>query len=271
MAPPAPPRSSSPSSSGLAGWPARPDRSGTGSAAAANTPAGYLLSAQNRDGGFGASPGSSSSPLYPAGRRSGSRRRSQPPGRQPWRAQPAGLHRATASSAPTRDRSSGRSSSARGRRRVRELVGGQDLVGRLEPDIRANGSVSDQVNLTAFAVLALRAAGVTPPARDARLAGPPAGLATAASTSPPPAARATSTTPAPRSRRSPAPEDRPRRARRRAVAFIERQQNRDGGFPSQPGADSNAQSTAWAVQGLLAVGVDPSSVHRAGARRRCAS
>jgi len=31
-------------------------------------------------------------------------------------------------------------------------------------------------------------------------------------------------------------------------------QNRDGGFPSQPGEDSNAQSTAWAVQGLLAAG-----------------
>ena len=36
---------------------------------------------------------------------------------------------------------------------------------RLERDVRRNGSVSDQTNLTSFAVLALRAAGVAPPAR----------------------------------------------------------------------------------------------------------
>jgi prenyltransferase beta subunit len=55
------------------------------------------------------------------------------------------------------------------------------------------------------------------------------------------------------------------RARARAVAFIRAQQGSDGGFPSTPGADSNAQSTAWAVQGLLASGVDPDSLHRGGA------
>ena len=32
-----------------------------------------------------------------------------------------------------------------------------------------------------------------------------------------------------------------------------------------PGAGSNAQSTAFAVQGLIAAGVDPSSLHRRGA------
>jgi hypothetical protein len=32
-----------------------------------------------------------------------------------------------------------------------------------------------------------------------------------------------------------------------------------------PGAGSNAQSTAFAVQGLLAAGVDPNSLHRRGA------
>jgi hypothetical protein len=43
------------------------------------------------------------------------------------------------------------------------------------------------------------------------------------------------------------------------------QQDGDGGFASLPGAGSNAQSTAFAVQGLLAAGVNPSSVHRRGA------
>jgi energy-coupling factor transport system substrate-specific component len=40
----------------------------------------------------------------------------------------------------------------------------------------------------------------------------------------------------------------------RAARFLERQENPDGGFPLSPGAPSNAQSTAWAVQGLLAAG-----------------
>ena len=56
------------------------------------------------------------------------------------------------------------------------------------------------------------------------------------------------------------------RARAGAVSYLERHQNRDGGFPSTPGAGSNAQSTAWAVQGLLAAGVNTSALHRGGAR-----
>ena len=56
-----------------------------------------------------------------------------------------------------------------------------------------------------------------------------------------------------------------RSARARAIRFLRRQQDRDGGFAGQPGAGSNAQSTAFAVQGLLAAGVDPSSVRRRGA------
>jgi len=39
---------------------------------------------------------------------------------------------------------------------------------------------------------------------------------------------------------------------RRAVSFLARHQNRDGAFPLQPGQGSNAQSTAWAVQALVA-------------------
>jgi hypothetical protein len=53
--------------------------------------------------------------------------------------------------------------------------------------------------------------------------------------------------------------------RSRAVAFLRRQQDRDGGFPSQPGMGSNAQSTAWAIQGLDAAGVSPAGLHRGGA------
>ncbi len=44
---------------------------------------------------------------------------------------------------------------------------------------------------------------------------------------------------------------------RRAVTFITAHENPDGGFPATPGESSNAQSTAFAVQGLIAAGVRP--------------
>ncbi len=52
----------------------------------------------------------------------------------------------------------------------------------------------------------------------------------------------------------------------RAVAYLRRAQDPDGGFPQEPGGESNAQSTAWAVQGLDAAGVNVGAVKRAGSR-----
>ena len=52
----------------------------------------------------------------------------------------------------------------------------------------------------------------------------------------------------------------------RAVRFLARGQNPDGGYPLQPGGPSNAQSTAWAVQGLVAAGRDPDRQRRNGAK-----
>jgi energy-coupling factor transport system substrate-specific component len=52
----------------------------------------------------------------------------------------------------------------------------------------------------------------------------------------------------------------------RALAFLVRAQNPDGGYPQQSGGESNAQSTAWAIQGLVAGGRDPRSVTRRGSR-----
>jgi prenyltransferase beta subunit len=50
------------------------------------------------------------------------------------------------------------------------------------------------------------------------------------------------------------------------VSYLRRAQNPDGGFPQQPGGESNAQSTAWAVQALSAAGEDVSAFKRAGSR-----
>jgi len=51
-----------------------------------------------------------------------------------------------------------------------------------------------------------------------------------------------------------------------ATSYLIRAQNLDGGFPQQPGGESNAQSTAWALQGLIAAGRNPGSVRRRGSR-----
>ena len=50
------------------------------------------------------------------------------------------------------------------------------------------------------------------------------------------------------------------------MAYLVRHQNRDGGLPLTPGAGSNAQSTAWAVQALVAAGRNPERVRRGGSR-----
>ena len=143
--------------------------------------------------------------------------------------------------------------------------GGRDLVAELRADIRPNGSVNNQTNWTSFAVLALRSAGVAPPAASlawlVRQQDSDGGFnfATRGGLSD------VDDTGAALEALAGAGGSAAARARTRAVAYIRGQQDRDGGFPGMPGAGSNAQSTAFGVQGLLAAGVDPSSLHRKGA------
>jgi prenyltransferase/squalene oxidase-like repeat protein len=234
--------------------------------------ANYLLSAENADGGFGPDRGQPSDQLYAGwaalGLAAAGHALDQIGDAQ-------GLMDYVQAGAATRDvgalertilvvRAAGHSARS---------FGGRDLVSELERRLRADGSISDQVNLTAFAILALRAQGGGPARRvgsDSKttrwlvhqqdsdggfsfsggggssdvddtgaaleaLAGDGAGDGAGA------------------------------RAVSRAVTFLRRQQARDGGFPAQPGMSSNAQSTAWAIQGLDAAGVSPASLHRGGA------
>jgi hypothetical protein len=51
-----------------------------------------------------------------------------------------------------------------------------------------------------------------------------------------------------------------------AAGYIIRSQNLDGGLPQRYGGQSNAQSTAWAIQGLIAAGYEPGKVRRRGSR-----
>jgi prenyltransferase beta subunit/uncharacterized membrane protein len=51
-----------------------------------------------------------------------------------------------------------------------------------------------------------------------------------------------------------------------AADYLIRSQNLDGGYPQRYGSESNAQSTAWAVQGLIAAARNPNTVRRRGSR-----
>jgi energy-coupling factor transport system substrate-specific component len=232
-----------------------------GSARAAGTPAGYLLSAQHRDGGFGSSPGASSSELYSGWAALGL----AAAGRNPQDLKPGGR------SLLAYIRGGGDSYSDVGALERTILVaraagvsarsfGGRDLVARLERAVRGDGSVAEQVNLTAFAVLALRAAGVTPAQRTlswlTRQQNHDGGFSFATAGGGSDVDDTGAALEALGHRGA---------VTVRAVSFVRGRQNLDGGFPAQPGGESNAQSSAWAIQGLLAAGVSPGSLHRRGA------
>jgi len=242
-------------------------------AAAAHRAATYLRRAQNRDGGIGAAPGTRSSALFSA-----------------WAAlglasddvDVAALRRAPSDPTLLRylQRHAGATDSGSLERTILALraggatvtsVAGHDLAGELTHRFSRRGAVGGLVNLTAFGVLALCAAdiGSTSTLEDRALgwlagqsnrdggygfagrgsqsdADDTGAVLEALHCAPGSSANAVV------------------RARRGAVAYLRRDQDRDGGFPSAPGAGSNAQSTAWAIQGLIAAGVNPATVRRDG-------
>jgi energy-coupling factor transport system substrate-specific component len=229
----------------------------------------WLERAQNADGGFGGAPGQRSSQLYTG-----------------WTA--LGLAAAGRNPRDVRRRG-GADVVAYVRAHQRELadlgeitrtilvlrasglpprLGGRDLVRELLSRRRPSGSFANRVNTTSFAVLALRAAG-RPRKGSVRFAarwianqanddgGFNFGTRGAASGIDDTGAAIQALVAAGR-RGTPTV--------RRAASFLVRGQNSDGGFPLQPGGASNAQSTAWAIQGLIAAGRDPGRVRRNGSR-----
>jgi energy-coupling factor transport system substrate-specific component len=233
-------------------------------AAVPKQPVRYLLGAQNADGGFAGAPGQRSTGLHTG-----------------WTA----LGLAAAGRNPLDVRSGGHSVIDYMTAHAGELsdlgeiertilvlraaghdprrFAGRDLVAELVRKQRPSGAFADRVNTTAFAVLALRAAGRSRSNRTirratawlARQANPDGGFnfagrgggsgiddTSAAVQGLVGGGRRRSTTV------------------RRAARFLVRAQNADGGFPLQRNAPSNAQSTAWAVQGLVAAGRDPAKV-----------
>ena len=215
---------------------ARPGLVGVGRAAAASTPAGYLLAAQNADGGIGPAPGSASSALYSGWAALGL----AAAGENPQDVVRDGhsligyIERGVASASDPGDVE--RNILVAGAAGLPATsFGGRDLVAELRTDIGRNGSVNNQTNWTSFAVLALRAAGVAPP--PATLAwlvrqqdadggfnfATRGGLSDVDDTGSALEALAGVSGSA------------AARDRARAIQYLRRQQDRDGGFPGEPG------------------------------------
>jgi hypothetical protein len=131
------------------------------------------------------------------------------------------------------------------------------LLTELEHDQSPNGSFSDQSNLTAFGILAL-------------LAGKGPGVAAAAATSWlerqqnadggfsfAERGSASDVDDSAGALEALAAAGAPPSTITRAARYLRKAQNRDGGFPEQPGGPSDAQSTAWVIQSLLAAHATP--------------
>jgi prenyltransferase beta subunit len=231
----------------------------------------FLARAQNTDGGFGAAPGQSSSEPYSAWVAMGL----AAAGRNPLTLTRAGHS--------VLDAIRGQASTLEGagdeERTILALhacglpasaLPGTSLVAKLLHERSSDGSFEHLVNITAFAIFALRVAGSSADNQIVDVAGhwlaaqqgPDGGFGFAGRGGDQDvddtAAALQGVIDASGQRRSSVVA--------RAVAYLRHAQNPDGGFPQQPGGESNAQSTAWAVQGLSAAGEDVSTFKRAGSR-----
>ena len=234
-------------------------------ATAADRAEGYLVRAQNKDGGFGSAPRGRSSPLLTG-----------------W----AGLGLGSAGRNP-RDvkRSGGRSVAAYVLRRSGSLhgigeiertallarvagmdprrFGGRNLLAEIERRRRADGSISGFVSYTAFGMIALRAAGASAGSSTVKWLvssqndnGGFGLTRSSASDSDMTGAALQALATVGRGRG---------RAAQRAAEWLRRNQNDDGGFGQSKGRDSNSQSTAYAIQGMLATGAGGDAASRARA------
>ncbi|HMJ01992.1 MAG TPA: prenyltransferase/squalene oxidase repeat-containing protein, partial [Conexibacter sp.] len=236
----------------------------------AATPADWLARVQNDDGGFGRAPGAPSAGLYTGwaalGLAAQGRRDALARSVRYVRAHAAEVARSNSATEIGDLERTILVLTAAGRSPRR--FAGRDLVALLTRTVARDGAVLSQVNLTAFAILALRGAGVPADARAPRRAGGwlarqqnddggfsflKKGLASDIDDT----AAALQALAALGGRRV---------AQRKAVAYLRGAQNADGGLPQMPGGSSNAMSTAWAIQGFAAAGVALGDVRRGDSR-----
>ena len=237
-------------------------------AARAAGPTDYLLSAQNGDGGFGPGPGTSSTQLVTGWTALGL----AAAGRNP-----ADVAKGGQSIVDYLRAGAGSLNDAGELERTILVLhsagidprgfAGRDLVAELDHDRKPTGSVDGLVDHTAFGIFAYRAAGDGPGSARvqaavkwlARQQNADGGFGFARHGTASDVDNTGSSLQA-----LVAGGRGSSRQARRALAYLGTHQNPDGGFPLNPGGASNAQSTAWAIQGLIAAGRNPASVRRGG-------
>jgi len=237
---------------------------------AARRAAAYLKRAQNADGGFGAAPGQSSGELYTAWAAIGLAAYGEPC-RSVQRDGHSPLHSLRGEAATLQGpgdlertilalHACGASSHA---------LGGGDPTARLLASQDADGSFEQLSNLTEFGILALRAGGLPASSHAIRSAArwlaaqqqAGGGFGFAART---PGAETSDVDDTGAAIEALVAAGVHGAVVTRAGRYLLHAQNRDGGLPQQPGEGSNAQSTAWAIQGLDAAGTDVARVRHHG-------
>jgi energy-coupling factor transport system substrate-specific component len=223
--------------------------------------AAWLESVQNADGGFGTDPGAPSSPVMTGWACLGL----EAAGRNPRDLRKGG----NTPISYLRKTSDEIRSVGDMERTILVLIGagvdprkfGRDLVARLRAHRKGDGSWPGQVNPTAFGILALSAAGnrkgLSRSAawlRSAQNADGGWGFARGSASDPDSTGAALQALAAAGGSRG---------AIARGAGWLREVQGENGGF-AVSGGSANAQSTAWAVQGLVAAGTAPASVRSAG-------
>jgi energy-coupling factor transport system substrate-specific component len=233
--------------------PARAQAAGTDQAAA------WLISVQNENGGWGSSPGSASSTATTAWVLLGL----EASGRNPLDVSrgghnPVGYLRAHIDDLGSPGDFARTIMALEGAGVDPRSFGGKDLVSALEKQRRGDGSYEGWPGSTAFAVIALRASGASGSLDNsiswlAKVQNGDGGWGDV------PDSPSTADGTAAAMQAMPDTS-----AAKHGLGFLRNAQRPNGGFPLGGSSAVNSQSTAWAVQGMLAVGTDPGSVRDSG-------
>lgn len=229
--------------------------SGTGAAASGTGAAtSWLVSTQNPDGGWGASPGDSSSIEPTCWAMLALEAAGQNPldvssnGKTGLDFMEANLDRLGTSGDFART-----ILAIEGARLNAHSFGGRNLVAALVKRRRADGSFEGWPGTTAFAVMALRQAGATA-GLDPSLSWLASAQNADGGWGDVPGSPSTADGTGAVMEAMPGGA-----AAQRGLAYLQQVQLPDGGFALGQGGPANSQSTAWAVQGIIAAGGDPGS------------
>lgn len=225
----------------------------------ASRAAGWLESAQNRDGGFGSSPDEDSSAALTGWAMLGL----EAAGRNPFDVSregrtPIDFLRGRLDEVSSPGDLARTIVALEGAGADPRSFGGRNLVAALLDRRAANGSYVGWPGTTSFAVVALRAAGANGSLGDTiswltRVQNDDGGWGDVPGQ--PSNADVTGSV------MQAIPDT---KAARSALSYLHKHQHGDGGFALGSGGGVNSQSTAWAAQGMIAAGADPAKAGRGG-------